>query len=143
MSSVPQQIGPYLVEAEIGRGGMGVVYRARDPKLNRAVAIKVLPEEFARDAGRVDRFRQEAMTLAGMNHPNILTVHDVDTTGEAVYVVTELLDGLTSGNRHLAIEIANMPEHVRGFGMVKESQPETALEKQAEQLAAVRRLAAR
>jgi len=99
MSSVPQQIGPYTVEAEIGRGGMGVVYRARDPKLGRQVAIKVLPPGVAGDRNRVERLRQEAKTLAALNHPNILTVHDVDTDGDALYVVTEFLEGGTLRER--------------------------------------------
>jgi serine/threonine protein kinase/tetratricopeptide (TPR) repeat protein len=98
-NSVPERIGPYPIEAEIGRGGMGVVYRARDPKLNRPVAIKVLPQEVARDPARVDRFRNEATTLAALNHPNILTVHDVDSEGGTVYVVTELLEGETLRDR--------------------------------------------
>ena len=95
MNSVPEQIGPYPIEAEIGRGGMGVVYRARDPKLDRLVAIKVLSPDVARDRSRVARLRQEAKTLAALNHPNILTVHDVDTDGNALYVVTEFLEGGT------------------------------------------------
>ena len=99
MSSVPSQIGPYPVEAEIGRGGMGVVYRARDPKLGRPVAIKVLSEDVAGDHNRVERLRQEAKTLATLNHPNILTVHDVDTDGDALYVVTEFLEGDTLRER--------------------------------------------
>ena len=101
MSSVPERIGPYPIEAEIGRGGMGVVYRARDPKLDRPVAIKVLSPDVASDRSRVARLRQEAKTLAALNHPNILTVHDVDTDGDALYVVTEFLEGGTL-QEHLA-----------------------------------------
>ena len=67
MADTPEQIGPYQVEVEIGRGGMGVVFRARDPKLDRPVAVKVPPAEFATDPGRVQRFRQEARTLAALN----------------------------------------------------------------------------
>ena len=99
MNDAPKQIGPYPVEAEIGRGGMGIIFRGRDPKLGRPVAIKVLPEEVAKDPARVDRLRQEAMALAALNHPNILTVYDVDTEGEVVYVVTEFLEGSTLRER--------------------------------------------
>ena len=99
MNDAPKQIGPYPVEAEIGRGGMGVIFRGRDPKLGRPVAIKVLPEEVAKDPARVDRLRQEATALAALNHPNILTVYDVDTEGEVVYVVTEFLEGSTLRER--------------------------------------------
>ena len=99
MTPTPDQIGPYPVEGEIGHGGMGVVYRAQDPKLGRAVAIKVLPRELADDPDYVQRFRQEAKTLAALNHPNVLTVHDVDSDGDTVYVVTELLEGETLRKR--------------------------------------------
>ena len=73
MNDAPKQIGPYPVEAEIGRGGMGVIFRGRDPKLGRPVAIKVLPEEVAKDPARVDRLRQEATALAAAEpsqHPH-------------------------------------------------------------------------
>ena len=92
-------IGPYSIVREIGRGGMGVVYRARDPKLGRAVAIKVLPEAVSADPARVGRFRREAEALAAVNHPNILTVHDIDADGETLYFVTELLEGGTLRER--------------------------------------------
>ena len=70
-SELEGRIGPYEVERELGRGGMGVVYFARDPRLDRAVAIKGLPEALAGDAGRLERFEREARTLAQLSHPNV------------------------------------------------------------------------
>jgi serine/threonine protein kinase len=72
---IGQRIGPYEVTAKIGAGGMGEVYRARDTKLNRDVAIKVLPQAFAADQDRLTRFTREAQTLAALNHPNIAQIH--------------------------------------------------------------------
>jgi serine/threonine-protein kinase len=74
MSSTPQQIGPYEVRQEIGRGGMGVVYLARDPRLARDVAIKALAPEMAQDEDRLARFKREARLIAQLNHPNIAQV---------------------------------------------------------------------
>jgi eukaryotic-like serine/threonine-protein kinase len=75
-----QSVGAYKITALLGRGGMGVVYRARDERLRRDVAIKVLPATFANDADRLRRFEQEAHATSALNHPNILTVHDLGTT---------------------------------------------------------------
>ena len=71
------KLGPYEIQSPLGAGGMGEVYRARDTRLDREVAIKVLPESFARDADRLRRFEQEARTVAALNHPNILGVYDI------------------------------------------------------------------
>jgi TolB-like protein/Flp pilus assembly protein TadD len=87
------RLGPYEVVAPIGAGGMGEVYRARDPRLGRDVAIKVLPEEFAADPERLRRFEQEAHAVAALNHPHILALYDVGTHEGAPYLVTELLEG--------------------------------------------------
>jgi WD40 repeat protein len=87
------RLGPYEVVELLGAGGMGEVYRARDPRLGRDVALKVLPEEVAQDAQRLSFFEREARAVATLNHPNILTVHDVGTHEGAPYVVTELLEG--------------------------------------------------
>jgi serine/threonine protein kinase/WD40 repeat protein len=86
-------LGPYEVIELLGAGGMGEVYRARDPRLGRDVAVKVLPEDVAGDAQRLGLFEREARAVAALNHPNILTVHDVGTHDGVPYVVTELLDG--------------------------------------------------
>jgi TolB-like protein/Flp pilus assembly protein TadD len=87
------RLGPYEVVSPIGAGGMGEVYRARDSRLGRDVAIKVLPEEFAADPERLRRFEQEARAVAALDHPNILAIHDVGTFEDAPYIVTELLEG--------------------------------------------------
>ena len=87
------RLGPYEIIAPLGAGGMGEVYRARDPRLNRDVAIKVLPEAFAKDAERMRRFTQEARAAGSLQHPNIVTVFDVGAEGETAYVVQELVPG--------------------------------------------------
>ena len=105
MLAAGTKLGPYEVIARLGAGGMGEVYRARDARLDRQVAIKVLPAAFAQDAGRVARFEQEARAIAALSHPNVLAVFDtglVDTGRASVrqlYLVTELLEGETLGER--------------------------------------------
>ena len=89
------RLGPYEVLDLLGAGGMGEVYRARDPRLGREVAVKVLPAEVARSAQRLARFEHEARAVAALNHPNILTIFDVGTHAGVPYVVTELLEGET------------------------------------------------
>src|SRR5512136_313550 len=89
------RLGPYEITALIGAGGMGEVHRARDPRLGRDVAIKVLPAEFAGDPDRLRRFEQEARAASALNHPNILVVHDIGSHEGAPYLVTELLEGET------------------------------------------------
>jgi Tol biopolymer transport system component len=89
------RIGPYEVVAALGAGGMGEVYRARDTRLNRDVALKVLPPSFAADDERLRRFMVEAQSAGALNHPNILVVHDVGTDAGIPYVVSELLEGQT------------------------------------------------
>ena len=89
------RLGPYEIAAQIGAGGMGEVYRARDTRLDRDVAVKVLPEHVAGDADRLRRFEQEARAAAALNHPNIIAVYDVGAYDGAPFVVTELLDGRT------------------------------------------------
>lgn len=75
------RLGPYEIVAPLGAGGMGEVYRARDPRLGRDVAIKVLPAEFARDEERMRRFTREARAAGSLQHPNIVTVFDIGTEG--------------------------------------------------------------
>jgi len=87
------RVGPYEIVDAIGAGGMGEVYKARDTRLNRDVAIKVLPESFADDPDRLRRFQIEAQSAGALNHPNILTVFDIGTFGKSPYLVSELLDG--------------------------------------------------
>src|SRR6188508_2232613 len=87
------RIGPYEIVGWLGAGGMGEVYRARDPRLGREVAIKLIPETLAIDASRVARFEQEARAAGQLNHPNILAVYDVGIHIGAPYIVSELLEG--------------------------------------------------
>jgi Tol biopolymer transport system component len=91
------KLGPYEIAAPIGAGGMGEVYRARDSRLKRDVAVKVLPATFSSDADRLRRFEQEAQTAGGLNHPNITAVHDFGTNPSdgSPFIVTELLEGET------------------------------------------------
>jgi len=93
------KLGPYEIVAPLGAGGMGEVYRARDSRLKREVAIKVLPPAFSRDADRLRRFEQEALATAALNHPNILAVFDIGTNEGSPYVVSELLEGETLRER--------------------------------------------
>jgi hypothetical protein len=90
---IGSKVGPYEIVALIGAGGMGEVYRARDTRLGREVALKVLPESFSRDAERLRRFEQEARAVAALNHPNILAIHDIGESGGAPFLVSELLEG--------------------------------------------------
>jgi tRNA A-37 threonylcarbamoyl transferase component Bud32/WD40 repeat protein len=93
------KLGPYEVVALLGAGGMGEVYRARDSRLKREVAIKVLPQALSLDADRLRRFEQEALATAALNHPNILAVFDIGTNEGSPYVVSELLEGETLRER--------------------------------------------
>src|SRR5438067_13332660 len=87
------RLGRYEIRAQIGEGGMGEVYRARDERLNRDVAIKILPVALSQDPERLLRFEQEAQAAGALNHPNILSVYDVNTHDGEFYVVSELLEG--------------------------------------------------
>jgi Tol biopolymer transport system component len=89
------KLGPYEIVSPVGAGGMGEVYRARDTRLGRDVAIKVLPEALANDADRLRRFEQEARTIAALNHPNILGIHDIGAHDGAPFLVSEFLEGQT------------------------------------------------
>ncbi|MGA7969920.1 MAG: protein kinase [Terriglobales bacterium] len=89
------KLGPYDIESLLGAGGMGEVYRARDARLNRTVAIKVLPKSFSADADRLQRFTLEARAAAALNHPNILSIFDIGEEQGAPYIVSELLEGTT------------------------------------------------
>src|SRR5512145_1056748 len=93
--SANTRLGRYEVRSQIGAGGMGEVYRARDGKLNRDVAIKVLPTSLSQDEQRVLRFEQEAQAAGTLNHPNILSIYDVGSHEGHIYVVSELLEGET------------------------------------------------
>jgi serine/threonine protein kinase len=87
------KLGPYEITCPLGAGGMGEVYRARDGRLNRDVAIKVLPALVAGDHERIARFEQEARATAALNHPNIVALYDIGSEGGSTFVVSELLTG--------------------------------------------------
>jgi serine/threonine protein kinase/Tol biopolymer transport system component len=93
------RLGPYEIVAAIGAGGMGEVYRARDTRLDRTVAIKILPESFANDRERLERFQQEARILSSLNHPNLMAVYDVGVQDGMHFLVSEFLEGETLRDR--------------------------------------------
>src|SRR5216683_8080251 len=88
-------LGPYEILAPLGAGGMGEVYRARDRKLDREVAVKVLPQSVAGDPDTLARFEREAKAIAALSHQNILAIHDFGNQGDIAYAVMELLEGET------------------------------------------------
>src|SRR5262245_18661866 len=99
MIAAGTRFGPYETVSHIGAGGMGEVYRARDERLKRDVAIKVLPESFSQDPDRLRRFENEAQAAGGLNHPGITAVYDIGTHEGSPYIVTELLEGETLRDR--------------------------------------------
>src|SRR5579872_7226670 len=90
---IGSRLGPYEIVAGIGAGGMGEVYRARDPRMGRDVAIKILPAALANDADRLRRFEQEARATGTLNHPNLLVVFDFGSYEQSPFLVSELLEG--------------------------------------------------
>jgi serine/threonine-protein kinase len=96
---IGSQIGWYDITSLLGKGGMGVVYRADDMKLQREVALKMLPEHFADDAGRLARFRREAQLLASLNHPNIGQIYGLEDSTPQGCIVLELIEGETLAER--------------------------------------------
>jgi serine/threonine protein kinase len=99
MPEIGQTLSHYSIVEKIGKGGMGEVFRAKDQKLGRDVAIKVLPEEFARDPDRVARFQREAKLLASLNHPNIAAIHGLEESLDTHFLVMELIEGDTLADR--------------------------------------------
>src|ERR1700694_4644893 len=97
--SAGSRLGPYEVLAPLGAGGMGEVYRARDGRLGRDVAIKVLPRDLSQDRDRLRRFEHEAPSAGMLEHPNVLAIHDMGSHEGAPYVVSELLEGETLRER--------------------------------------------
>src|SRR5215831_2059863 len=97
--AVGTQLGSHEITALLGKGGMGEVYRARDTKLKRDVAIKILPNEFAHDADRLSRFQREAEVLASLNHPNIATIYDLQEATGSRFLILELVEGETLADR--------------------------------------------
>src|SRR6266487_1222178 len=100
MSLTPgTRLGPYEITAQLGAGGMGEVYRATDTNLKRAVAIKVLPESLATDAGRLARFQREAEVLAALNHPHIAAIYGLERSDGVTALIMELVEGPTLADR--------------------------------------------
>ena len=129
-SSAPQEIGPYTVNREIGRGGMGVVYLGHDTRLDRAVAIKALPVHLADDPDRLARFEREARTLASLNHPNVAGIYGVEEQDGQKYLILEYVEGQTLEERldggalpvdeaiEVAVEIASGVEAAHEAGVI-------------------------
>src|ERR1041385_574058 len=101
-------LGPYVVLSSLGAGGMGEVYLAEDTRLDRKVALKLLPAEFTQDEDRVRRFIQEAKAASALNHPNIITIHEIGQEQDAHYIATEFIDGQTL-RQHFASEKLSLP----------------------------------
>jgi serine/threonine protein kinase len=97
--TIGTQLGAHEITALLGKGGMGEVYRARDTKLKREVAIKILPDEFSRDTDRLNRFQREAEVLASLNHPNIAAIYDFQEANDTRFLVMELVEGETLADR--------------------------------------------
>jgi len=127
---IGKTLGNFALEAQIGKGGMGEVYKAKDQKLGRDVAIKVLPEEFAKDTDRVARFKREARLLASLNHPNIAAIHGLEESDGTHFLVLELIEGETLADRiksgqitveeslKLALQIAEALEAAHEKGVI-------------------------
>src|SRR5678816_3191111 len=127
---VGTRLGPYQILDQIGSGGMGEVYKATDTRLERVVAIKVLPQHWATNAEMRQRFEREAQTLASLNHPHICVLHDVGKQDDADYLVMEYLEGETLATRlergavpldealKLALEIADALDKAHRKGVV-------------------------
>src|SRR5262245_52806383 len=93
--SAGRRLGPYEIVSPLGAGGMGEVWRARDSRLARSVALKVLPDAVASDPSRLHRFAKEARSASALNHPNIVTVYDIGSEGPVSYIAMELVEGKT------------------------------------------------
>ena len=127
---IGKTLGHYQITSQLGKGGMGEVFQAKDQVLGRDVAIKVLPEEFARDADRVARFQREAKVLASLNHPNIGAIHGLEQSEGTSFLVLELVAGETLADRvkagpipveeslKLALQIAEALEAAHEKGVI-------------------------
>src|SRR2546425_10195087 len=96
-----KKLGRYEIRSQLGAGGMGEVYLAQDTKLDRKVALKILPADVAENKDRMRRFVQEAKAASALNHPNIITIHEIDQTDSGHFIATEFIDGQTLREREL------------------------------------------
>ncbi|MCA1630342.1 MAG: protein kinase [Acidobacteria bacterium] len=135
-----RRLGHYRIVGVVGEGGMGKVYRALDERLGREVALKLLADSFVRDADRLRRFKQEARAASSLNHPNILTIHEIGEEGERNYIATELIEGETLRRRiargrlpvgealDLSIQVASALAAAHGAGVVhRDIKPENVM----------------
>jgi eukaryotic-like serine/threonine-protein kinase len=130
MSMIGKTLGNFEITSQLGKGGMGEVYQAKDRKLGRDVAIKVLPEEFAHNPDRVARFQREAKVLASLNHPNIAAIHGLEEFAGTNFLVLELVEGETLADKlkrglipieeslKLALQIAEALEAAHEKGVI-------------------------
>ena len=129
-----------IVSSMLGKGGMGEVYLAADTRLGREVALKLLPAEFARDAERVKRFEREAKIASALNHPNILTIYEIGREGEALFISTEFIKGMTLRQRladgaiepaeavNIAVQMASALDAAHSAGIVhRDIKPENVM----------------
>jgi serine/threonine protein kinase len=107
---IGKTLGHYQISSQLGKGGMGEAYQAKDQNLGRDVAIKVLPEEFANDAERVARLRREAKVLASLNHPNIAAIYGLEESDKTNFLVMELVEGQTLSGFAKATSNLAVPE---------------------------------